>query len=68
MPQGSARRTLLHIRAQLLRLHSSLFEVSKRGQESLGKPGLCGERGEVIMRLGLAQEFFHNQGCSQRGE
>ena len=54
--------------AQLLRLHPSLFEVGKRGQEDLGKPRLRGERGEVIMRLGLAQELFHNQGCSQRGE
>src|SRR5439155_8418851 len=54
--------------AQLLWLHSSLFEVSKRGQKDLGKPRLRSERGEVVMRLGLAQELFHNQGGSQRRE
>src|SRR5713226_8342660 len=47
--------------AQLLRLYSSLLQVSKRSQESLGKPWLCSQGSEIIARLDLAQELFHNQ-------
>src|SRR5229473_6902645 len=52
--------------AQLLRLYSSLLQVSNRREESLGKPWLCSQGSEIIARLDLAEELFHNQLCGQR--
>lgn len=51
--------------AQILRLHSGVLQVGDRHQETTGKPGLCSERGEVVARLGLAQQLSDAQGRSQ---